>query len=314
MTVDRRVKFVVRVHQGGYGYEGLRAIWREADELGYYGASLWDLLNVPSLECWTTLSALAAETRSIRLIPLVLANLYRHPAMLAKMAATLDAISGGRLELGIGAGGNGPDHRASGLPFPSTPERIAMLEEAVQVIKAMWSGSPASFSGRHYSVADAVCDPPPVQRPWPPILIGGHGETHLLRAVAAHADVANVGFDMSLEDHANKRRVLERHCHAVGRDPSAIEISHNANVVIAEREAGVEAALASIAARRGVTLEEHRHSLGNAIVGTPKQCASQIQRYVDAGIAYFFLLFQHPIDLEALRLFAQEVMPRFVSQ
>jgi len=188
-----------------------------------------------------------------------------------------------------------------------------MLEEAVRLVRAMWSGSPADFTGRYYRVAGAVCDPPPVQSPRPPILIGGHGETHLLRAVAAQADVANVGFDMSLDDHDRKRRVLEAHCRAVGRDSSAIEISHNANVVLAEDEAALEAMLATAAARRGVALGEYERSLGNAIVGTPDRCAERVQQYVDAGITYFFLLFPHPIEPGTLRLFAREVMSRFVT-
>ena len=115
---NKKVKFGVRIHQSGYTYESLRRIWTEADKLGYHSATLYDLLNVPALECWTTLSALAADTERIRLTPLVLANPYRPPALLAKMASTLDVISGGRLELGIGAGGGEADHIASGLPFP----------------------------------------------------------------------------------------------------------------------------------------------------------------------------------------------------
>ncbi|MCH8205582.1 MAG: LLM class flavin-dependent oxidoreductase [Chloroflexi bacterium] len=298
-----RVRFAVRIHQGGYSYEDLRKVWVEADRLGYYSASLYDLLNVPTLECWTTLSALAAETQRIRLVPLVLANLYRHPALLARMAATLDVISGGRLELGIGAGGGETDHQASGLSFPSTRVRVAILEEAVEVITRLWSGRPVSFEGHYYRLENAVCDPVPLQKPRPPVLIGGHGERHLLGAVARHADIANMRFDMSLEDHRKARRVLEGHCLEVGRDPSEIDVSHNATVLIARDQTSLDAMLSQAAAGR--------RSLGNAIVGTPDQCTAQLRRYVDAGTSYFFLLFPHPIDLGQLRLFAQRVMPLF---
>ena len=130
---DTSPRFVVRLHQGGFGYAYLRELFQAADGLGYDAGSLYDLLGIPTLECWTTLSALAAETERIRLIPMVLANLYRHPATLAKMAATLDVISEGRLVLGIGAGGGEGDHKAYGLPYPSTRERVAMVGEAVQV-------------------------------------------------------------------------------------------------------------------------------------------------------------------------------------
>ena len=305
------MKFAVRVQQGGYSYDDLRKVWVEADRLGYYSASLYDLLNVPTLECWTTLSALAAETRRIRLVPLVLADLYRHPAVLARMAATLDVISGGRLELGIGAGGDEADHRASGLPFPSVPVRVAMLEEAVEVITRLWSGRPVSFEGHYYRLENAICDPVPLQKPRPPVLIGGHGERYLLGAVARHADIANMRFDMSMEDHRRAREVLDGHCREAGRDPSGTEVSHNANVLIADSEAELVTMLAQAAAGRDVTVAEYRESLGNAIVGTPDQCIAQLRGYVDAGITYFFLLFSHPIDIGRLRLFADRVMPEF---
>ena len=311
MTASPKVKFGVRIHQRGCSYEEIRDIWVEADRLGYYSATLFDLLNIPALECWTTLAALAAETSRIRLLPLVLANLYRHPAVLAKMAATLDVISGGRLELGIGAGGDEADHVASGLDFPPMPARVAMLEEAAQIIKMMWRGRLASFEGRHYRIKGATCEPAPLQKPHPPILIGGHGETHLLRAVAAHGDICNMRVDMSLDEHRRARQALETHCRTLGRDIAEIEVSHNALVLIAEDDEALESMLAGEAARRGMAGSDYRNSLANAIVGTPRRCASQIQRYLDAGISYFFLLFPHPIELDQLRLFAREVIPKF---
>ncbi len=305
-----RIKFGVRIHQSGLSYEELRRIFVEADRLGYHSATLYDLLNVPALECWTALSALAAETRRLRLVPLVLAGLYRHPAVLARMAATLDVISGGRLELGLGAGGDEADHLAFGLPFPPTPVRVAMLEEAVGIIQRLWTEPEVTFEGMYYRVSHATCEPRPVQRPRPPIIIGGHGERHLLRAVAARADICNMRFNMDLEEHRRKRQVLEAHCLKVGRDPAEIEVSHNAQVFIARDEAALEALLARDAQRRGMDPRGYREALGNAIVGTPEQCAAQLRRYVDAGIAYFFLLFPQPVQLSHLRLFAEEVMPR----
>ena len=303
--------FVVRLHQGGFGYAYLREIFQAADGLGYDGASLYDLLGIPTLECWTTLSALAAETERIRLIPMVLANLYRHPATLAKMAATLDVISGGRLVLGIGAGGGEGDHKAYGLPYPSTRERVAMVGEAVQVVRLLWSGERVSFEGNHYRLNNALCDPAPVQQPAPPILIGGHGERHLLRVAAAHADITNMSADMGIAEHEAKRRVLDAHCAAVGREPSEVALSHNAHVFIGRDEAAVEALLAGHAARHGVSVERFRASMGNAIVGTPAQCVEQLRRYADYGIGWFFLLFPEPVSVGYLELFASEVMPHF---
>ena len=311
MSASHEIKFGIRIHQTGYGFSELKEVWVEADRLGYHSGTLIDLLTAPALECWTTLAAFAALTDKIRLVPLVLANLYRHPAVLAKMAATLDVISGGRLELGIGAGGDESDHVASGLPFPSTSVRVAMLEEAVEVIKGLWSGEEVSFKGKYYRLDAARCVPGPVQQPRPPILIGGHGETYLLKAVAIHADICNMRFDMSPEDHDQKRRILDGWCRRVGRDPSEIETSHNANVLIAEDQAALGRLLSAEARNRGMSVDDFRRSLGNAIVGTPEHCARQIRRYVECGVTYFFLLFPHPINLNQIRLFSGEVIPVF---
>jgi alkanesulfonate monooxygenase SsuD/methylene tetrahydromethanopterin reductase-like flavin-dependent oxidoreductase (luciferase family) len=309
--MDRKVKFSIRVHQSGYSYESLRRIWKDADRLGYYSASLYDLLNIPTLECWTTLSALAAETERVRLIPMVLANLYRPPALLAKMAATLDVISQGRLELGIGAGGGRGDHLASGYPFPSTSVRVDMLEEAVELIKRVWTEPRVDFEGRYYRLQGAVSDPKPIQKPHPPVLIGGHGEEYLLRAVAKHADICNIGSEMSLEEHETKLRILEEHCRRAGRNASEIEVTHNTRVIIAESDKEFEGLIARGAANSNMSAIDYRASLTNAIAGTPEQCIEQIRPYVDHGINYFFLIFPDPVTPESLELFAREVMPSF---
>ena len=301
----------MRIHQGGYSYQSLRRIWIEADKLGYYSATLYDLLNVPTLECWTTLSALAAETNRIRLTPLVLANTYRPPAVFAKMASTLDVISNGRVEVGIGAGGGMADHLASGLDFPSTSVRVRMLEESIEMMRRLWMEDEVTFEGRYYALAGARNDPGPIQKPHPPFLIGGHGERHLLRAVAKYADICNVGFEMDLDEHRASLDVLGEHCRNVGRDPSEIELSHNTRVVIAGTEAEFDRMVSQGAAETNQSAADYRASLSRAIAGTPEQCVEQIKSYVDKGITYFFLLFPDPIPTESLELFAREVMPRF---
>lgn len=309
--MNRQVKFCVRVHQSGYSYDTLRRIWQDADRLGYHSASLYDLINIPTLECWTTLSALVAETQRLRVIPMVLANLYRPPALLANMAATLDVISGGRVELGIGAGGGRGDHLAAGYPFPSTAVRVNMLEESMEIIKRLWTESKVDFAGRYYTMQGASCEPKPVQSPHPPVLIGGHGERHVLRAVAKHADICNIGSEMSLEGHRAKLKVLEEHCQQVGRDVSEIEVSHNTRVLIAESEAELEQLISRCAAEWGVSVSEYRESMSNVVVGTPDSCIEQIQSYVAAGISYFFLIFPDQAPTQALELFGREVMPHF---
>ncbi|MCI0794788.1 MAG: LLM class flavin-dependent oxidoreductase [Chloroflexi bacterium] len=311
--MNQQVKFGVRIHQHGYTFDDLKRVWTQADTLGYHSATLYDLLNSPALECWTTLSALAAVTERIRLTPLVLANLYRPPALLAKMSATLDVISRGRLELGIGAGGGGGDHRASGISFPSTAERVRMLEEAVELIKKSWIEDRADFQGRYYSLEQSLNEPKPVQQPHPPVLIGGHGETHLLRAVARHADICNIGFEMSLEEHQAKMEILKRHCNEFGRDAAEIEVTHNTRVVIGATQGEFEALAAQGAAGDNVSFSAYIESLSRGIAGTPEQCIQQLARYVDSGIRYFFLLFPDPISSESLELFAREVMPHFAT-
>ena len=311
--MNNKVKFSIRIHQGGYSYQSLRRIWIEADRLGYYSATLYDLLNVPTLECWTTLSALAAETSRIRLTPLVLANTYRNPAVFAKMASTLDVISNGRLEVGIGAGGGKADHLASGLDFPSTSTRVRMLEEAIEIMKRLWTEEEVTFKGRYYTLTGAKNVPGPVQKPHPPFLIGGHGERRLLRAAARYADICNVGFEMDLDEHRASLDVLGEHCRNVGRDPSEIEVSHNTRVVIAGSEAEFDGLVSEGAADANLSAAEYRASLSRAIAGTPEQCVEQIKSYVDSGITYFFLLFPDHIPTDAIELFAKEVMPRFVE-
>ncbi|PKB79277.1 MAG: hypothetical protein BZY88_14135 [SAR202 cluster bacterium Io17-Chloro-G9] len=308
-----KVKFSVRIHQSGYTYPMLREIWKAADGLGFHSATLFDLLNAPALECWTTLSALAGETSRIRLTPLVLANTYRPPQLLAKMAATLDVISEGRLELGIGAGGGESDHRASGYDYPPIPTRVEMLEESVDIIGRLWREPNVTFRGKYYSVEGATVDPMPVQKPGPPILIGGHGDRYLMRAAARHGDICNIGFEMSLEDYDAKLATLNEHCHRAGRDPAQIEVSHNTRVIIAEDSAGFDDLISQGATAANTTPTAYKDSLSRAIAGTPDQCNEQIQKLVDRGITYFFLLFPEPVSADSLSLFAKHVMPHFVT-
>ena len=282
--------------------------------MGYHSATLFDLLNGDLLESWTTLSALAAVTEHIRLTPMVLANTYRPPALLAKMASTLDVISGGRLELGIGAGGGRGDHQASGYSFPSTRVRVAMLEEAMEVIKRLWTQPKADFQGTYYTLDQASNEPKPLQKPHPPLLIGGHGERYLLKAVARHADICNIGSEMSLEEHRAKLDVLERYCREVGRDPAEIEVTHNARLIISENQQAFDSKSAHAASHANTSVSDYKQSISGAIAGTPEQCIQQIESYVQAGIRYFMLIFQDPVSVEDLQLFAREVMPHFETR
>ena len=188
-----------------------------------------------------------------------------------------------------------------------------MLEESVEVIKRLWTQPKADFRGRFYTLDQAVNEPKPVQQPHPPILIGGHGETYLLRAVAKYADICNIGSEMSLEEHRAKLGVLERHCRDVGRDPAEIEVTHNARVIIAENQRDFDSIAAQAASQASMSLSAFKQSISGAIAGTPEQCIQQIEPYVQAGITYFLLIFPDPVPVESLQLFAKEVMPHFAS-
>ncbi|HSI81735.1 MAG TPA: LLM class flavin-dependent oxidoreductase [Solirubrobacterales bacterium] len=306
----RPIHCAVRVHQAGMSFAELLAIWREADRLGYDGASLYDLITAPALECWTTLSALSAATERVQAIPLVLAWGYRHPALLAKMAATLDEISGGRLILGLGAGGSRDDHERSGLPWRSLVERVSRLEEGVEVVRQIWRAEGVPARTRAYGTIAAATDPRPSQRPGPPILIGGHDERYLLPAAARVADICNIGFDMSIEEWQRKQRVLARHCDQAGRDPGSLALSHNATVVISRDPEEARARAHGLARRR----PRAATGLASPLVGTSETCVSRIREYAALGVSSFFLLFPDLPDLSSLRLFAREVLPALTGR
>ena len=306
------VKFNVRVNQYRYSYEDLRRIWLEADRLGYYSASVFDLLNTDALECWTTLTALLAQTQRIRALPMVLANPYRHPALLAKMAATLDVISGGRVTIGIGAGGSSSDTRSSGLAFPSTSERCEMLEESVHFIRRLWTEPSVTFEGRYYSIDGATIQPKPVQQPTPPIFVGGHGPLYVMPTIGRIADIANVGNNDTVNDHLMHQSIVFRAAEDAGRDPSTIEWTHNADCVIAPTQREYDALVAQLAQEAGVTAYEYQSQrLQNTLSGTPEQVADRINEYVEFGIRYFCIVFSYPTPSETLALFADEVMAKF---
>ncbi|MBM4416392.1 MAG: LLM class flavin-dependent oxidoreductase, partial [Chloroflexi bacterium] len=234
------MRFALRVHQGGWSFGQLRELWQAADRLGYDGVALNDLLGVDGPECWTALTALGAPAERLWSIPLVSSAPYRHPALVAKMAATLDQATGGRVLLGLGAGGSGSDARAFGVPWAPLRQRVAALDEAIDVLRLLWRGG-GTYTGAHYQLADAKGAPAPVQLGGPPILVGGHGERYVLPAVARKADFCNIGFDLDVASWGRQRALLDELARAAGRAPDAVRLTHNATVVIAEDAVGVDA-------------------------------------------------------------------------
>lgn len=214
-------------------YEDMLAIWEEAEQhpsidhawLFDHFAPIAGDVSGPCLEGWTVLAAFAAKTARLRIGLMVAGNTYRHPAVLAKIAATVDVISNGRMDFGIGAGWNEYEHTSMGIPLYPPGERIRRLDEACEIIKRLFTQPTVDFDGRYYQLKEARSEPKPVQRPYPPFVIGGSGEQLTLRVVAKHADIWNYsGGDVATFRH--KVDVLHRHCDAVGRDPSEIELSY----------------------------------------------------------------------------------------
>jgi F420-dependent oxidoreductase-like protein len=227
----KQVRFGIKVAQmTGLYNEGMREAWLEADRLGFdTGWGHDHLLNQndytrPEEEGWTILAALLALSKQIRGGLLVTANTFRHPAVLAKMATTIDRISDGRLEVGMGAGWMDAEHSQFGMVLPSVRDRLRMLDEACQVMIALWTQSQANFEGEHYQLREALHEPKPFQQPHPPILIGGSGEKVTMRIAAKYAAEWNFSGGTP-ETFAHKCQVLDEHCRSLGRDPSTIERS-----------------------------------------------------------------------------------------
>ncbi len=227
-----RLNFGIKTSQQWTTYDDILRVWLEAETVpSIEHAWAFDHFiplgpdpTGPQLEGWTLLGALAARTERLRIGLMVTGNIYRHPAILAKIGATVDHISHGRLDFGIGAGWNELECNMYGIPLYTPGERIRRLDEACEVIKRLWTETVANFDGRYYHLKDARCEPKPVQKPYPPFVIGGSGEQLTLRVVAKYANIWNY-LGRSLDEFRHKNQVLDQHCAAIGRDPSTIERS-----------------------------------------------------------------------------------------
>ena len=253
--------------------------------------------SMPLLECWTALSALARDSRRLRLGTSVLCHSYRSPAVLAKMAATLDVISEGRLDLGLGAGWFEREYRAYGIPFPRIGERIDQLAEGVEIIRRMWTEAHPRFQGRYYTIDDAVCDPRPLQRPHPPIWIGGEGD-RVHRLAARAADGVNVRW-WGPTRIADRAPYLDAACREAGRDPATLARSVTALLIADEREDRAAAIRERFA---GIPAEGH-------VVGRPEACVARIRQYVAAGVRHFLFTTPDVASSPALELVGHRVLP-----
>lgn len=279
-----RLRFGIQTHPEHTTFNDILRVWQDADDLGLDTAFVFDHFipiqgdqSGPCLEGWTLLSALAAKTQRVRLGVLVTGNTYRYPAVLAKMAATVDQLSGGRLILGMGAGWFEPDHNAYGIPFYTAGRRARRLVESVEVIKLLFTQPRSTFNGKYYQLKDAPFAPKCVQTPHPPILIGGMGPKVIQPLVARHADIWNFFVDSA--DAAAAKRICTQFdalCGQVGRNPAEVEKSTNLR---AQQLSGL---------------------------GT-KQIRERVQTLASAGVQHFILSLEPPFDRDLVRRFAKEV-------
>lgn len=286
-------------------YETMTGAAQTAEEVGF--ASLWlvdHFHTTPQptqemvFECWTSIAALARDTRTIRIGQMVTCNNYRNPALLAKMASTVDVLSHGRLNFGIGAGWYEHEYRAFGYAFPDGPERLRQLREAIKIILAMWQDEETHFEGSYYQVRGAINQPKGVQKPHIPLLIGGDGEKVTLKLVAQYADACNVGSDPA--EMKQKLDILKQHCQTVGRDYESIRRTTTTFCLIADTD---EQALAQIPAERQA---RPGTMLNSALIGSPETIRQRILAFEEAGAQELVLRFLDGTNLDALRRFAQE--------
>jgi F420-dependent oxidoreductase-like protein len=264
-------------------YEGILRVWKEADQnpafehawLFDHFAPIRGSLDGPCLEAWTLLSALASETDRIRIGVMVTGNTHRNPAILANMAATVDIISQGRLDFGIGAGWNEYEHDSYDIPLYKPGERIRRLDESCQMIKLLFTQHLTDFNGQYYTLKKARCEPKPVQKPYPPFVLGGKGEKLMLRVVAKHADIWNA-VGVTPEEYQHKVEVFHEHCAAVGRDPATIQ-----------------------------------HSIQQRVnYDSMEQTAENLQRYINAGATHLIFGLSYPYPDGIIDRLAEEVIPQ----
>ena len=286
---------------------------RRIEHLGYDTAWVYDHLHtVPhatqevTYECWTLMAALAATTERIRLGQMCTCNSYRNPAYMAKVASSVDVISGGRLEFAIGAGWYEEEYLAYGYEYPSDGTRIAQLDEAVQIILKMWTEEEATFVGKHYSVNGAINQPKSLQTPHPPLWIAGGGEKKTLRVVAKYADYAN--FAGTLEVFTAKSRILDEHCAAIGRDPAEIGRTIHMFVTVGSDQKDLAKKVDRTAAQIGRSSEKFLAS-AQTIAGTPEEVAEKIGAFRDAGAVHLIGYFADAVWGDSLELFAEGVLP-----
>jgi FMNH2-dependent dimethyl sulfone monooxygenase len=293
------------------GWDSFLALAKEAEKLGYDSVWLSDHFMSPNgrphgLEACTVLSALASVTNRIRLGTYVLCNQFRHPSLLAKMASSIDNISGGRLELGIGAGWFKPEHTAFGFGWDKRSVRIEQLKEAIQVIKRLWTENNVSFDGKHFQLNNAALEPKPLQRPHPTLWIGGNSEA--IRGVVAEVGNGWIPVRPTPEQLAAGVTDIKKKMEDFERNPENLRVAYGGSgcALIAENEASVRKLAEPLVRAMGKPIEELA-----CLIGTPEQCVEKVEQYREAGAQKIVAGFYDFPSVHGMRLFAKSVIPNF---
>jgi F420-dependent oxidoreductase-like protein len=295
---------------GPCSYDMIRNLAMVGERLGFESFWFADHLVAatptdPYYECYTILSALASETKRIRLGPLVTCVSYRHPSVLAKITATLDVISRGRLEFALGAGWDQAEYNAYGISFPPAPVRVEQVEETLQIITKMWTETEPSFDGKYFAIKKAVNEPKPVQNPHPPIWLGARG-SRMLWLVAKYADGWNLDTAFTPCIYRKKLNTLTKHCESLGRDVRSIRKSVAHEIVIGKTDDEVKQLVNRCSARYNVGREDY---LNETLVGTPGRIAEKLRGYVELGVDLVICSFVDWQSLKPIELFSEKVVP-----
>jgi len=307
------VRFSIQVPNQNASWEEIRTAFLAAETHGFHSAWVFDHFmpifgseEGATLDGWTLLAALAAETSTIRLGVLVTGNTYRNPALLAKMATTVDHVSGGRLILGIGAGWFERDHTAYGFHYGTDRERAERLAEALQVITKLWREDHPSFQGKYYSLDRAPYEPKNVQQPHPPIVIGGKGKKWIVPLVGRYADGWNAVSGVTPEGVHERRAIIAAECAKVGRTPCPTDVS-----VLLPLVTITKIPLAGPLVRLGARALVGKETAKAVIADSPSAIKKKIQTYADAGVNEVIFSIRAPVDEDLLRTVAEEIMPAF---
>ncbi len=317
------IKFGIQIEpQFGFKYDTIKEIALQGEELGF--TSLWSSDHffygsnpevTDCLEAWTLISALAVDTSKIRLGTLVTGNNYRYPPLLAKMAATVDQVSNGRLDFGIGAGWKQNEYEAYGIPFPSVKDRMDQLEESIQIIKRLWNEPKVTFQGKHYQLKDAYSSPKPIQNPMP-FFIGGSGKKRIMKMVAEYGDYLNLPFT-KMSELKSIFKALQGHCDNIGRDFNEIGKSYFTMVFVANSDEELELEIQRRAKIFNRPVEEIRKQVKSSeypgsFIGYSDEIKERIGfLYDEFNFDYFHLMFPYPRDLEISKRFGEQVLTKY---